>query len=256
MCIILFIPILFIFFIMSKKVAVITGGTRGIGKSISKSLSTDGYNVISCFNGNVEKAELFHKETGIHIEKFDVSDYKECSDAMDRIKEKYGTISILVNNAGITKDGFLHKMSIDNWNSVIQTNLSSCFNMTRSVISDMRAQKFGRIINIASVNGLKGQMGQTNYCAAKAGVIGFTKALSLENAAKGITANVIAPGYTETDMVSSIEKSILDHIIQGIPAKRLASPDEVAHVVKFLAHENSGYITGETININGGQYLS
>lgn len=241
---------------MSKKVAVITGGTRGIGKAISKSLSKEGYNVISCFNGNIEKAEKFQKETGIHIEKFDVSDYESCADAISRIKEKHGTIDVLVNNAGITRDGFLHKMEFENWDMVVRTNLNSCFNMTRSVISDMREKKFGRIINIASVNGLKGQMGQTNYCAAKAGIIGFTKALSLENAAKGITANVIAPGYTETDMVGSIEKSILDHIIQAIPAKRLASPDEVAHVVKFLAHENSGYITGETININGGQYLS
>jgi acetoacetyl-CoA reductase len=241
---------------MSKKTALITGGTRGIGRAITMLLHKQGFHVVACYNGNVEKAQAFHHETGIAIERFDVSDFQSCVDATARVMDKMGCVDVLVNNAGITKDGFLHKMSVDQWHAVIQTNLSSCFNMTRCIINSMRERGFGRIINIASVNGLKGQMGQTNYCAAKAGIIGFTKSLALENAAKGITANVVAPGYTATDMVGAIEAHILKHIIEGIPSKRLGTPDEVAHVVAFLASENAGFITGETININGGQYLS
>ena len=238
-----------------SKIAIVTGGTRGIGAEISSALSRAGYITIANYNKSVDNAKAFNASTGIEIAQWDVSDYNDCKNGIEKIRKKHGHVDILVNNAGITRDGFLHKSSVDMWNDVISTNLSSCFNMVNNVIGPMRDQGYGRIINISSVNGLKGQAGQVNYSAAKAGVLGFTKALALESANKGITVNAIAPGYTDTEMVRKVSPEILDSIIKQIPAGRLALTEEVARAVTFLADEKSGYITGETISLNGGQYM-
>ncbi len=236
--------------------AIVTGGTRGIGKSIAIALKEQGYKVAVNYASRVEAANAFTEETGIPAIKWDVSDF---DDSMRGVKEAAetlgGTISILVNNAGITRDGAMHKMDMQKWNDVINTNLNSCFNMSRAVIESMRSEGFGRIVNISSINGQMGQFGQTNYSAAKAGVLGFTKALARETAAKGITVNSIAPGYIRTDMTAGMREDVLEKIVGGIPVGRMGEPEEIARAVLFLINEHSGFITGETLSINGGQYM-
>lgn len=238
------------------RVAIVTGGTRGIGAAISKALKAAGYKVAASYAGNDEAAVKFKAETGISTYKWDVGDFDACAAGVAEVEKELGPVDILVNNAGITRDGFLHKMTRDQWSAVIRTNLDSLFNMTRPVIEGMRNRGFGRIIVISSINGQKGQIGQTNYSAAKAGDIGFVKALALEGAAKGITANVIAPGYVGTEMVQAIDPKVLEtRILPLIPTGRLGQPDEIARAVVFLASDDSGYITGSTLSINGGQNM-
>jgi acetoacetyl-CoA reductase len=239
------------------KVAIVTGGTRGIGLAISEALIADGVKVAAVYHGNEEAAEEFRKNhKDCMAVKFDVTDYAACEKAVQEIESKLGPVSILVNNAGITKDGVLHKMDPANWQAVIDTNLNSCFNMCRAIVAGMRERNFGRIINISSINGQKGQFGQTNYSAAKAGIMGFTKALALENAAKGITVNAICPGYIETDMTAAMRPEVLESIIRQIPVARMGQPSEIAALVLFLSSEKAAFITGATIAANGGQYMS
>ena len=237
-----------------KGVAVVTGGTRGIGLAIAKALKAEGHKVAALYHGNEENAEKFRKDVGMAV-KHDVSDFKACEKAAQEIETALGPISILVNNAGITRDAMLHKMSEENWHDVIETNLTSCFNMCRVIVPGMRERNFGRIVNISSINGQKGQLGQANYAAAKAGMIGFTKSLAQENAAKGITVNAICPGYIETDMTASMRQEVLDSIVRQIPIGRMGHPDDIAAIVAFLASEKAGFITGSTITANGGQYM-
>ncbi|MGH1377256.1 MAG: acetoacetyl-CoA reductase [Alphaproteobacteria bacterium] len=241
---------------MTQRVAVVTGGTRGIGRAISQSLKDDGYIVVAIYQSNDEAAAKFKSETGCEAIKLDVTDFDKCQSALDKVEEDFGPIGVLVNNAGITRDGVLHKMPVENWNDVIQTNLTSCFNMCRAVITNMRNRKFGRIVNISSINGQKGQFGQVNYSAAKAGMIGFTKALALESAIKNVTVNTVCPGYIETDMTANISKDILDTIIKQIPEMRMGQPEEIAAIVSFLASEKAAFVTGSTISANGGQYMA
>lgn len=238
-----------------SKMALVTGGTRGIGAAISSALKEDGFNVVALYHGNEKAAEKFCTETGAKAVKCNVADYDQCSETVSTISEKYGAIDILVNNAGITRDGVLHKMPKENWHDVIETNLTSCFNMSRAVVNGMRERNFGRIINISSINAQKGQFGQANYAAAKAGMIGFTKALAIENAAKGITVNAICPGYIETDMTAVIKQEVLDSIIRQIPVMRMGKPEEIAYLVSFLASSKAAFITGATLSANGGQYM-
>lgn len=240
---------------MKSRVAIVTGGTRGIGRAIAIDLKKAGCKVVASYHGNDEAAQAFKKETGINVYRFDVANFDECQEAVRKIEAEVGPIDILINNAGITKDGFLHKMSEDNWDAVINTNLKSLFNMCRAVIEGMRSRGFGRIITISSVNGQLGQFGQTNYSAAKAGVFGFTKALARECAAKGITVNTIAPGYIATDMVKAVPEDVMKKIVAQIPVGRLGEPKEIARAVCFLAADESGFITGETLSVNGGQYM-
>jgi acetoacetyl-CoA reductase len=237
------------------RVALVTGGTRGIGHAISTGLRDAGYTVAANYGGNDEAAQKFKDETGIPVFKFDVSNYDDVSKGISNIESELGAVDILVNNAGITKDGTLHKMSPEQWTQVIETNLNSAFFCTRAVIEGMRSRGFGRVINISSINGQKGQLGQANYAAAKAGLIGFTKSLAQENAKKGITANVVAPGYIGTDMVRAVPEDVLDKIVGQIPVGRLGEPDEIARCVAFLASEESSFITGSTLSANGGQYM-
>lgn len=237
-----------------QRVALVTGGTRGIGAAISKSLENAGYKVAAIYQGNHKAADAFQKLTGISIYKWDVSDFKACQEGIRQVTKDLGPIDVLVNNAGITRDGALHKMAYKQWEDVILTNLTSCFNMCRHVIEPMREREFGRIINISSINGQKGQFGQTNYSAAKAGIVGLTKSLAQESAAKGITVNAIAPGYINTEMVQQIPESILAKITSEIPIGRLGTPDEVARAVLFLASDQAGFMTGATLTLNGGQY--
>jgi len=241
---------------MTKKVAVVTGGTRGIGAAISQALLADGYAVAATYHGNDEAAQAFRDKTGASVFKFDVGKYDACVAGIAAIEAALGPVSVLVNNAGITKDGMLHKMEEDAWHSVIETNLTSCFNLCRSVVGGMRERNFGRVINISSINGQKGQLGQTNYAAAKAGMIGFTKALALEGASKGITANAICPGYIETEMTGAMKQEVLDGIIRSIPMARMGKPSEIADIVVFLASDKAAFITGATITANGGQYMA
>ena len=238
-----------------SKVALVTGGTRGIGAAIAKKLKEDGYKVVCTFVGKDEPAQEFSKLTGIEVYKFDVAYFESCKSAIAEIEKKYGDVEIVINNAGITKDRFLHKMAPEEWNAVINTNLNSLFNICRNVIEKMRVKNFGRIVSLSSINGLKGQVGQTNYSAAKAGIIGFSKALALENANKGITINVIAPGYVGTDMVKKIDPAILKGIVSQIPVGRLAEPAEIAALASYLVSDKAGFITGATFSINGGQYM-
>ncbi len=239
------------------RVAVVTGGTRGIGEAISKELKGAGYKVAATYGGNDEAANKFKKATGIAVYKWDVGDFDACQKGLAQVEADLGPVDVLVNNAGITRDGMFHKMSAENWNAVIATNLNSVFNMSRGVIEGMRARGYGRIISISSVNGQKGQMGQTNYSAAKAGIFGFTKALAQENAFKGITVNAVAPGYIATEMVRAVPQEVLESkILPQIPVGRLGEAEEVARAVVFLAAEESGYITGSTLTINGGQYMT
>jgi len=237
------------------RVAVVTGGTRGIGRAISVALKNAGYRVAANYGGNDQAARQFNEETGIPVFKFDVADFDACAEGVKSIGAQLGPIEVLVNNAGITRDGTMHRMSWEQWNAVIQTNLSSCFNMSRAVIEGMRTRGFGRIVNIGSINGQAGQFGQTNYSAAKSGMHGFTKALAQEGAARGITVNTVAPGYTETDMVRAVPASVLEQIIARIPVGRLGKPEEVARAVLFLVADEAGFITGTMLSINGGQHM-
>jgi acetoacetyl-CoA reductase len=239
------------------RVAIVTGGTRGIGAAISMELKRKGYRVAANYGGNDEAAQKFQAETGIPVFKFDVSDYGACEAGVARITKDLGPIDVLVNNAGITRDGVLHRMTAENWGAVINTNLTSVFNLTRLVIEGMRARNFGRIISISSVNGRKGQLGQANYSAAKAGLLGFTKAVAQEGASKGITCNVIAPGYINTEMVAAVPKDVLEaKILPQIPVGRLGEAGEIARCVSFLAADDAGFITGACLDANGGQYMA
>ena len=239
------------------RVAVVTGGSRGIGAAISKALKAAGYTVAANYAGNDEAAAKFREETGIPVYKWDVSSYDACAAGLAQVEKDLGPIDVVVNNAGITRDGFFHKMSPDQWNAVINTNLNSLFNMCRPVIEGMRNRNFGRIICISSINGQKGQAGQANYSAAKAGEIGFVKALAQENASKGITVNAICPGYIGTEMVRAIAPEVLEkRILPQIPVGRLGEPEEIARIVAFLAADESGFITGSTLSANGGQYMA
>ena len=241
---------------MSKKVAIVTGGTRGIGAAISKALLADGYAVAATYHGNDEAAQAFKTQTGASVYKFDVANYDECTKAVEQIEKDLGPVAVLVNNAGITKDCMMHKMEAAAWHAVIETNLTSCFNMCRATALGMRERSFGRIVNISSINGQKGQLGQTNYSAAKAGMIGFTKALALEGASKNITVNAICPGYIQTEMTGMMRQEVLDSIIRTIPMARMGKPEEIADIVVFLASDKAGFITGATITANGGQYMA
>src|SRR5215469_1729009 len=238
-----------------SRVAVVTGGTRGIGAAISKALKDAGCSVAANYGGNDAAAQKFKAETGIAVYKWDVSSFAACEGGLKQIEADLGPVDILVNNAGITRDSTFHRMKPEQWTEVINTNLSSLFNMCRPVIEGMRNRKFGRIINISSINGQKGQIGQVNYSAAKAGEIGFTKALAQENAKNGITVNAICPGYINTEMVQAVPKEVLERtILPQIPIGRLGEPEEVARCVVFLASDDAGLITGATLTANGGQY--
>jgi acetoacetyl-CoA reductase len=238
------------------RVAVVTGGTRGIGEAISKALSAAGYKVAANYGGNDEAAQKFKGETGIAVYKWDVSSFDACSTGLKQVEADLGPIDILVNNAGITRDTMFHRMTPEQWSEVINTNLGSLFNMCRPVIEGMRARKFGRIINISSINGQKGQLGQANYSAAKAGEIGFTKALAQESAKSGITVNAICPGYIATEMVKAMPKDVLEKsVLPLVPLGRLGEPEEVARCVLFLASDDASFITGSTLTANGGQYM-
>lgn len=239
-----------------SKVAIVTGGTRGIGAAISVALKEAGHTVAANYAGNDEAADAFSKETGIATYKWDVSDYDACVAGIASVEAALGPVGVLVNNAGITRDAMLHKMTPKIWREVISTDLDSIFNMTQPLISGMRDRNFGRIINISSINGQKGQMGQTNYSAAKAGMVGFTKALAQEVARKGITVNVVAPGYIDTEMLQAVPAKVLEGIIASIPLGRLGQVDEIAHCVTFLADEKSAFVTGTTLTCNGAQYIS
>ena len=238
------------------RVALVTGGSRGIGAAISKALKDAGYTVAANYAGNDDAARAFTEETGIKTYKWSVADYDACAAGIKQVEEELGPIAVLVNNAGITRDAMFHKMTKQQWDEVIGTNLNGLFNMTRPVWEGMRARKFGRIVNISSVNGQKGQMGQVNYSAAKSGDIGFTRALAQEGARAGITVNAICPGYIGTEMVRAIDEKVLnERIIPQIPVGRLGEPEEIARCVVFLASEDAGFITGSTISANGGQYF-
>ena len=237
------------------RLALVTGGTRGIGAAISQMLKNAGYKVVANYAGNDDAAQAFKKETGIPVYKFDVGDFDACERAVKTIVEENGPVEILVNNAGITRDATLHKMSHQQWDDVIRTNLTSCFNMCRLVIESMRDRGFGRSVNIGSINGQAGQYGQVNYAAAKSGIHGFTKALAQEGASKGITVNALAPGYIDTDMVRSVPPAVLEKIVAKVPVGRLGQADEIARGVLFLVGDQAGFVTGATLSINGGQHM-
>ncbi len=238
-----------------SKVAIVTGGTRGIGLAISQGLMDAGYKVAAAYRANEEAAQKFRDLGGYAIQ-LDVANFKACQDAVVKIEADLGDVAVLVNNAGITRDGMLHKMEQDAWDEVIETNLTSCFSMSRAVVNGMRDRSYGRVINISSINGEKGQLGQTNYSAAKAGILGFTKALALETARKGITVNAVCPGYIETDMTSAIRQDVLDSIVAQIPVGRMGKPEEIAALVVFLASDHAAFITGATLDANGGQFMA
>jgi len=237
------------------RVALVTGGTRGIGRAIVERLRADGMQVAAGYSGNDAAAEECAKSLGIMVVKGNVGNFADAKHAVEKVEAQLGPIDVLVNNAGITRDGVFHRMTSEQWSEVIRVNMDSLFNMTRQVIEGMREREWGRIINISSINGQKGQVGQTNYSAAKAGMIGFTKALALENAKKGVTVNCIAPGYIDTEMVQAVPEKVLEGIIGQIPVGRLGRGDEIADMVAFLAGERAGYVTGTTLSLNGGQYL-
>ncbi len=239
-----------------SRVALVTGGTRGIGAAIAVALKEAGYKVAANYAGNDEKAKIFEAETGIPVFKWDVSSYEACVEGIASVQAALGPIDVLVNNAGITRDAMFHKMTPEQWNDVIGTNLTGLFNVTHPVWTGMRDRNFGRVINISSINGQKGQMGQANYSAAKAGDLGFTKALAQEGAAKGITVNAICPGYIGTEMVRAVPEKVLnERILPQIPVGRLGEPEEIARIVVFLASDDAGFITGSTISANGGQFF-
>ena len=239
------------------RVALVTGGTRGIGEAISVALKEAGYSVAANYGGNDEAANAFKDKTGIPVFKWDVADFEACRQGIAKVEAEVGPVDVLVNNAGITRDTTLHRMTAEQWRAVLATNLDLVFNMTRGVIDGMRARNFGRIVSISSINGQKGQFGQANYSAAKAGLIGFSKAVAQENAAKGITVNVVAPGYIGTEMVRAVPEEVLkSKILPLIPVGRLGEPEEVARCVVFLASDAAGFITGSTLSANGGQYMA
>ncbi|MEC7514896.1 MAG: acetoacetyl-CoA reductase [Pseudomonadota bacterium] len=238
-----------------SNVAIVTGGTRGIGEAISVMLKDSGFTVAANFAGNQERADAFTACTGIASYRWDVSDFGACQAGVARVEADLGAVSVLVNNAGITRDGTMHKMNHDMWQAVIDTNLGSCFNMSRAVIEGMRARKYGRIVNIGSINGQAGQYGQVNYAAAKSGIHGFTKALAQEGAGHGITVNAIAPGYIDTDMVAAVPANVLEKIVARVPVGRLGKASEIARGVLFLVEDEAGFITGSTLSINGGQHM-
>jgi acetoacetyl-CoA reductase len=238
------------------RIALVTGGSRGIGAAISRALKAANYSVAATYAGNERAAHAFNAETGIPVYQWDVGDFEACAAGVRKVEAALGPIDILVNNAGIVRDSSLHKMTREQWEVVIRTDLNALFNMTRPVIEGMRARKFGRIINISSINGQKGQFGQTNYAAAKAGDLGFTKALALESARAGITVNAICPGYIHTEMLDSVSPDIIEkNILPQIPVGRLGKPDDIARAVVFLAADEAGFVTGSTLSINGGQYM-
>jgi acetoacetyl-CoA reductase len=237
------------------RVALVTGGTRGIGRAIVERLKADGLQVAAGYSGNEAAAKGCADELGVMVVKGNVSVFEDCGRAVEQVTAELGPIEILVNNAGITRDGVFHKMTPEQWGEVVRVNMDSVFNMTRHVIEGMRERGWGRIVNISSINGQKGQAGQTNYSAAKAGMIGFTKALALENAKKGVTANCICPGYIDTEMVQAVPENVLQAIVGQIPVGRLGSGEEIADMVSFLAGERAGFITGSTLSLNGGQYM-
>jgi acetoacetyl-CoA reductase len=240
-----------------SRVALVTGGSRGIGAAISKALQAAGYSVAATYAGNDEKAAAFTAETGIKTYKWDVADYEACSAGIAQVEADLGPVEVLVNNAGITRDAPFHKMTPQQWSEVMNTNLSGVFNMTHPIWPGMRTRKFGRVITISSINGQKGQFAQTNYAAAKAGDIGFTKALAQEGARAGITVNVICPGYINTEMMSTIPEKVMNEVIlPQIPVGRLGEPEEIARTVVFLASDDAGFITGSTVSANGGQYMA
>lgn len=240
-----------------SRIALVTGGTRGIGAAISKALKAAGYTVAANYGGNDDAASKFRSDTGIAVFKWDVSSFEACSAGVKKVETEIGPVEILVNNAGITRDAMFHRMTPEQWGAVITTNLGSLFNMCRPIIEGMRTRKFGRIVNISSINGQKGQMGQTNYSAAKAGEIGFTKALAQENAKVGITVNAICPGYINTEMVQAVPKDVLEkNILPQIPVGRLGEPEEIARCVVFLVSDDGGFITGSTMTVNGAQYMT
>lgn len=235
--------------------AIVTGGTRGIGAAISVMLKDNGYKVAATYAGNDERAKRFHEETGIGVYKWDVADFEACKKGCAAVEADIGPVGILVNNAGITRDGTMQKMDHSMWQEVIDTNLGGCFNMSRAVFDGMRARKYGRIVNIGSINGQAGQYGQVNYAAAKSGIHGFTKALAQEGARSNITVNAIAPGYIDTDMVAAVPEEVLEKIVARIPVGRLGKANEIARGVLFLVAEDAGFVTGSTLSINGGQHM-
>jgi acetoacetyl-CoA reductase len=237
------------------RVALVTGGTRGIGAAISRALKKAGYNVAANYGGNDEAAQAFKKDTNIPVFKWDVGDYVACEQGIVSVENEVGPVEVLVNNAGISRDAMFQKMSHQQWSEVIRTDLDSVFNMTRPVINGMRERSFGRVINISSINGQKGQLGLSNYCAAKAGMIGLTRALALENARKGITVNAIAPGYVATELLANVSEEVMKSIVGQIPVGRLGEPDDVARCVAFLAADEASWITGSTLTINGGAFM-
>jgi len=235
------------------RVALVTGGTRGIGAACSKALKDAGYSVAASYAGNDEAANAFKAETGIPVFKWDVGDYAACEKGVAAVEAEVGPVDVLVNNAGISRDSMLNKMTPEQWSEVMRTNLDSVFNVTRQVINGMRERKFGRVISISSINGQQGMLGLSNYCAAKAGIIGFTRTLALEGARKGITANAIAPGYVATELLAGVSEKVMEAIVGQIPVGRLGEAEEVARCVVFLAADESAWITGSTLTINGGQ---
>jgi acetoacetyl-CoA reductase len=237
------------------RVALVTGGTRGIGEAICLALKDAGYTAVANYGGNDQAAQAFSARTGIAVKRFDVGDFAAVAAGIGEIEAEQGPVEVLVNNAGITRDGTLHKMTYEQWNQVIQTNLSSCFNTCRAVIEGMRSRGFGRIVNIGSINGQAGQYGQVNYAAAKSGIHGFTKALAQEGAGKGITVNAVAPGYVDTDMVRAVPPEVLAKIVARIPVGRLGKPEDIARAVLFLVADEAGFITGSTLSVNGGQHM-
>jgi acetoacetyl-CoA reductase len=237
------------------RVALVTGGTRGIGRAIAEALKKAGYKTAAAYHGNEEAAARFKAETGIPVYKWDVANFEECKAGIAQVVKDLGPVEVLVNNAGITKDGTMHRMTFEAWNAVIQTNLTSCFNMSRCVIESMREKKFGRIVNVGSINGQAGQYGQVNYAAAKSGIHGFSKALAQEGAGAGITVNAIAPGYIDTEMVRAVPAEVLQKIVARIPVGRLGTVEDIARGVLFLVADEGGFIIGSTLSINGGQHM-
>ncbi|MES2491775.1 MAG: acetoacetyl-CoA reductase [Pseudomonadota bacterium] len=237
------------------RVAIVTGGTRGIGEAICRALQNEGVTVVANYAGNEEKAKAFTEQTGIQAYRWDVGNHQACLDGCARVAAEVGPIDIVVNNAGVTRDGVLHKMSFEDWNEVMRINLGGCFNMAKATFPGMRERGWGRIINIGSINGQAGQYGQVNYAAAKSGIHGFTKALAQEGAKFGVTVNAIAPGYIDTDMVAAVPPSVLEKIITKIPVGRLGHADEIARAVVFFAAEEGGFATGSTMSVNGGQHM-
>ncbi len=237
------------------RVAIVTGGTRGIGAATSIALKNAGYKVAANYGSSDERAQAFKKETGIAVYKWDVSKFDACAAGVKQVETDLGPVDVVVNNAGITRDATLHRMDFAQWQAVIDTNLGSCFNMSRATFPGMRERKFGRIVNVGSINGQAGQYGQVNYAAAKSGIHGFTKALAQEGAAHGVTVNAIAPGYINTEMVAAVPERVLEKIIERIPVGRLGTAEEIARAILFLVADEAGFITGSTLSVNGGQHM-